>query len=371
MLVAMFTPPESHHPPAHRRTRLIHGALALFGLGFAVACSGSTRQQAPAQAPPPGGGSPSAYPTPQTAPPSYPSYPGTPSHPPGSLPGQTGAPVAPTVPNAYGTDPIAAVQIAFLRQRAQHILQELTAALPPQYQQRVTNIPLLIDDTVGEVNAFAACSRTGQSAMAITDDMLRIAALLSQAHAHDEFFATQKVDEYIRLAAAQLRPEHPVPMPPSGFFPHGGDPRVVARQHQLFEEQVAFILGHELGHHYLNHLPCTAAPDPLGAGLAARVLADQVPLFNQPNEVAADLAGTHNLLNSGRQRATRGDYGWTEIGGLLSMRFFAGFSQLSPADLLLAFERSHPPPQLRTPIIQQAANTWRNTNGAPFPVLGF
>ena len=333
-------------------------------LGLALACSSSSRQQRPAPTAPP------TYP-PGAHPPGYPAAPTYPPPSAGAMPPtNVSPPLVPAVPNSYGADPISAVEIGFLRQRAQQVLQELTAALPAQHQQRVFNIPLLIDDTVGEVNAFAACSRAGQSAMAITDDMLRISALLAQAHAHDELFATQKVDEYIRLAAAQLRPERPVPVPPSGFFPYAADPRVVARQHQLFEEQVAFILGHELGHHYLNHLPCTAAPDPLGAGAAARVLADHVPLFNQPNEVSADLAGTQNLLNSGRQRASRGEYAWTETGGLLSMRFFAGFNQLTPVDLLLAFERSHPPPQLRTPIIQQAANAWRNTNGAPFPMLG-
>src|SRR5690606_6980338 len=107
--------------------------------------------------------------------------------------------------------------------------------------------------------------------------------------------------------------------------------------------------GHELGHHYLGHLPCTAGSDPLGAGEVARVLSSNVPLFNQPNEIASDVAGTHNVLDAGRNRAAQGFYGWTENGGLLTMRFFIGFGQLSPADLLLAFERSHPPPELRVP----------------------
>jgi hypothetical protein len=155
------------------------------------------------------------------------------------------------------------------------------------------------------------------------------------------------------------------------LFPGGGDARVLARQHQVFDEQVAFVLGHELGHHHLGHLPCTAGSDPLGAGEAARILSSQVPLFNQPNEIAADLAGTYNLLDAGRARQARGLAGWNEGGGLLTMRFFAGLGQLSPADILTSFERSHPPPQLRTPIIQQAAGAWRSTGGNPFPVPGF
>jgi Zn-dependent protease with chaperone function len=142
----------------------------------------------------------------------------------------------------------------------------------------------------------------------------------------------------------------------------------VAREQQLFEEQLAFVMGHELGHHYLGHLPCTAGSDPLGAGEVARVLSGTVPLFNQPNEIAADVAGVYNVLDAARLRATRAAYGWTEGGGLLTMRFFAGLESMN---LATAFASSHPPPQVRVPIIQQAANTWRSTGGAQFPLLGF
>jgi Zn-dependent protease with chaperone function len=205
--------------------------------------------------------------------------------------------------------------------------------------------------------------------MAITDGLLLIEAGLAQAQAHDEIFGTRAVDSYIQHIAAGLRPGQPVPTPPPGLFPGAADPRVVARQHQVLEEQIAFVMGHELGHHHLGHLPCTASADPIGAGEAARVLSSAVPLFNQPNEITADLAGMYNVLDAGRLRAARGAANWSEAGGLLTMRFFAGLSQLSPADLITAFERSHPPPTLRTPIIQQAAGHWRATGGNPLPVL--
>ena len=35
----------------------------------------------------------------------------------------------------------------------------------------------------------------------------------------------------------------------------------------------------------------------------------------------------------------------------------------------LGFERSHPPPQLRTPVIQQTAAAWRATGGRGLPIL--
>jgi hypothetical protein len=278
---------------------------------------------------------------------------------------------APTTPGVVAGDPITTRNLTFLRQRGQDILTELVGVLPAAKQQRVYGIPLVVDDSPGEVNAFAACSSSGKSAMAITDGLLLIGAGLAEAQAHDDTFGTRKVDEYIQFVATNMQPEQPIPTPPAGFFSASGDSRVVARQHQVFEELIAFVLGHELGHHHLGHLPCTAGADPVGAGDVARVLSSQVPLFNQTNEIASDLAGTNNVLDAGKNRAAQGFYGWTEAGGLLTMRFFAGFETFSPGDLITAFERSHPPPALRVPIIQQAANTWRSTGGAPFLIPGF
>jgi hypothetical protein len=145
------------------------------------------------------------------------------------------------------------------------------------------------------------------------------------------------------------------------------DPRKGTRQYQLLDEQLAFVMGHELGHHYLGHLPCTAVT-PLNLAQIGALLANAVPAFNQPNEVAADMVGINNTLTMG---ARRPDYHLTEGGALLTMQFFAGLDQLTPADILFGFERDHPPPQLRTPIIQQTAAAWRATGGVGLPILGF
>ena len=281
-------------------------------------------------------------------------------------------PALPAPPPLFPTslDAVATGSVPGLRQIAQGAISELVSALPSDQEARVTGIPLVVDDRVGEVNAFATC-RGGASAMAITDGLLQILSVLAQSQAHDELMGTQKVDEYIAFISSRLQPEQPIPSPPLGFFPGAADGRIIARQRQVFEEAVAFVLGHELAHHYLGHLGCTAGSDPLGLGTAARVLSDQVPLFNQPNEAAADVEGTINVLDAGRARSARGLYAWTEGGGLLSMRFFAGFSKMSPATVLLSFERSHPAPQLRTPLVQQAAANWRNTGGNPWRLPGF
>jgi len=266
------------------------------------------------------------------------------------------------------SDPINQVNLAFLQNRAQTVLRDLVAALDAGKQQRVGSIPLVVDDTPGEVNAFAACTRNGTALMAISDGLLIIQAYLAQAQAEDELFGSAKVDEFVRFLAQNQRPGQPVAQPPPGFFhpSRQADGRKVQRQHHVLDEQLAFVLGHELAHHYLGHLPCTGQGS-LTAADIGRVLSDAVPIFNQPNELAADVAGTSNVLRAGSRRPQ--GQGWTEGGGLLTMRFFAGFDQFSAADIVFAFERSHPPPLVRVPVIQQAANTWRSTGGN-IPLLG-
>jgi hypothetical protein len=220
----------------------------------------------------------------------------------------------------------------------------------------------VVDDTVGAVTAFAAGS-DGRSLRAITDGLLEITAWLAQAAATDELFGGNKTDEYIRFVASHLEQGTPIPRP-AGFFTAAThmDGRKVQRQHALFEEEVGFILGHELAHHHLGHLPCTGQPGLFGGGDLLRALAQNIPLFNQPNESAADLAGTTNVLDAGARRSGH----WTEQGGLLTMRFFQGLE--GGFNLLVAFQHSHPSPRIRIPLIQQSANYWRSTGGQGIPV---
>jgi hypothetical protein len=195
--------------------------------------------------------------------------------------------------------------------------------------------------------------------MAITDGMLDIESHLAQCKANDEVFATRKLDAYIDLVAKNQRPGSPVVRPAAGFFDAAqqNDGRKVQRQHQLLEEQIAFVLGHELAHHYLAHLPCTASDGMLTASEWNRAITGTLPAFNQVNESAADTAGTYNVLDAGAKR--QGNK-LTEAGGLLTMQFFAGFDRLTPGNPIFDFERTHPPANIRTPLIQQAANGWRS-----------
>jgi hypothetical protein len=268
-----------------------------------------------------------------------------------------------------GYDPINETDVMFLRGRAQIVIRELVLALQPAAQAKVSAIPLIVDDRPGEVNAFAACTEGGKAVMAITDGLLEIQANLAQAQATDEIFRTRKVDEYVAFLARNQKPGQPIVKPPPTFWDPAqrSDSRKVKRQHEVLDEEIGFVLGHELGHHHLGHLPCTAGGN-VTPGEIGRVLGNAVPIFNQPNEAFADNAGTVNVLDAGKRRAPQ--YAWTENGGILTMRFFAGMDQQSPIDVVFDFERSHPPPQIRIPIIQQTAGNWRRggTSNFPFPM---
>jgi hypothetical protein len=314
--------------------------------------------------------------TSNSAQPAYPTQPAQPAQPAATFPvgqaapsvGQAAplpAPGAVVVPVA--NDPINLVDLSYLRGQAQSLLNELVATLPPPQQSRVAGIPLVVDSTVGDVNAFATCTSSGHAAMAITDGLLDIEAHLSQARATDEIFGTHKLADYIQLIVQRQQPNRPIVQPPPGFFEPTQqiDGRKVARQHQLLEEQIGFVLGHELAHHYMGNLPCTSAGQ-LPLAELGQALSGTVPLFNQPNEIAADASGTNTLLTMGFRRS---GYHLTEGGALITMQFFAGLEQFSAAQLLFAFQNDHPPALVRTPIIQQTAAAWRLTGGRGLPYL--
>lgn len=357
---------------ATRRNLLV----GLSGLSLAaVGCNGRSSQQNAGYPPagyPPGQYPPGGYPPGQAPPPGQvpPGQPGQPPPGPGVPPNQPPPANLPPVAN----DPINFIDINFLRSRSQAILQELIAALPANHANSVKGVPLIIDDTVGEVNAFAACS-SGKAAMAISDGLMEVQSQMARARATDEIFGTNKFNEYVNMVAKFQKPKQPIVRPQPSFWnpQQDQDGRKVARQHQLNDEACAFVLGHELAHHYLQHTGCvgpqTPFPTPIDFG---RLLSNTVPGFNQPNEIAADTNGTTNLLNAGKRRQ---GYHWTEGGAMMTLNFFLALKQITPVEaILFGFEISHPHPSFRIPIVQQTAAQWRSSGGAssafPFPIPG-
>lgn len=320
---------------------------------------------------------PSNYPTSQTGYPAsgaptgnpntatQPTYGQQPTYPQNTTPpANTGANTVLNPPPFTGYDPISGGDVQFLTNRTTSVVAELIGNLDATTQSRVRNIPIVYDSNVAEVNAYASCARSGKSAVTVTTGLELVAAHLAEAQAVDELYGTRRVDDYITLVARNQRPDQPVLAPGQGFYTPAqlADPRKQSREQQIFDETIAFVVAHELAHHYLNHLPCTSVL-PLDASEIGQVITNAVPMFNQPNEAAADVAGITNVLRTGAQRS---GYHFTEAGALLTMRFFGGLDQSSPVDIF-SFERSHPPPSVREPIIRTTAQTFRAASGFRLP----
>jgi hypothetical protein len=266
------------------------------------------------------------------------------------------------MPQPVMDDPINQLDIVYLRQSAKTVLEELIAALPDKERGLMSAVPLVTEDEPGFVNAFASCKRR-EPKMAISDELLRIQAHLARSRATDEIFGTTKFDEYLQFLTENVKPKQKVPQPPTGFYTSEQDTegRKVKRQHELFEEELAFVMGHEIAHHYLGHTGCVGTPHPLVQ--LGTIISGRLPIFNQPFEIAADSQGTENLLNAG---ARRPGYKWTEGGGMMMLSFFASLERIKADDsILFAFVLSHPPSGVRLPIVTQAAERWRAAQPRP------
>jgi hypothetical protein len=278
---------------------------------------------------------------------------------------QSGPPAPPPIPPGppVYSDPVSNVDIPWLRMAAGNVLKELVAALPPPQQARVQGIPLVTDSEEGDINAFAACNEERMPVMAITDGLLTVEAYISQMRAIDEVFGTHKLDEYLGYLAQNQRSQQFAP--PQGFVDpaHHVDYRKAVRQRQLMEEQMAFVLGHELAHHYLGHTGCAnglAGQRQVTPADLLRKVQRIVPVTNQMNELYSDNAGVNNLLTAG---ARRPGYHWTERGALLTLQFFEKLDKAPARSLVTVFLSSHPNPGYRVPKVAEAAQQWRQSGG--------
>lgn len=269
--------------------------------------------------------------------------------------------------------------------RSAQILNELVAALRADRKAKVQGIPLAPDMQTSDVNAYAGCEN-GAAFMAITGPLLKAMGHIAEAKAADDVFGGSKLNTYYKMTADSLAGGAGVPDPPAGFYTpaESNDQRKLLRQRDLFDEMVAFVLGHELAHHYLGHTGCANGTvsgqiDPAKLG---RITSNVIPGFNQINESAADTSGTQNLLDAGAIRTPAVGNALSEQGAILVLQFFAALSSFRPEVIFLGFMRTHPPPQLRIPMVQSTAQQWRQGIGKggnssiplpiplPFPIPG-
>jgi hypothetical protein len=245
------------------------------------------------------------------------------------------------------------------------VLAELIRNLPHQYSKKITGIPLLFESTP-EVNAYAGCEENGSAFMAGTQGLLDAVDAMSQTTATDELFGTRTYEAWLIAVMPKLLAKDAIsPALPPGIIPvqYLADPRRLSREHEIFDDVAAFTFGHELSHHYLGHTGCAVGDDRPPATLEelAKIIArgaSRVPLFNQPNEVAADQWGVINVLETGKARPPF-QYRFTERGAYLLLDFFSRIeASAGMNDPFVAFIVSHPNSRYRLSSVQQIAQTW-------------
>lgn len=276
---------------------------------------------------------------------------------------------APLPPGAL--EPDGSFALPFLEQEAQYLISTMAANLEPAQRARVANIPLNFMNTLTEVNAAAGCTRGGRAFMVATAAILVLHAATAEARAVDEVAGTHLLADYTDRTVRLINQEQMVRGLPDGVVPPAMamNPQKLARQRYLYDVQIAFILGHELAHHYRGHTGCAngAAANPQQGDMEdlERAVSSLAPLFNQPLELEADTWGTIDVLDTGSRRTTGR---WTEDGAVMSMNFFERLEGLRGNSPLLFFVRSHPPAAIRRPVIQLWASQWRA--GVRPPAIG-
>ena len=253
---------------------------------------------------------------------------------------------------AGARDPINRRDVAWLHAEAERVMHELIGSLDDNQRSEVEGVTLSHDDFFGIVNAFAGCEGM-QPAIAVTDAMLDILARLAAARAMEERFDVDATDAYMEWAA------HHHAAPPDGREDPAmwNDRKKLALQRDIYDEEVGWVIGHELAHHYLGHLRC--ARDGGIVDDLRHVAQSLVPAFQQVDELAADAAGIDNLLATARRTGRP----WRERGARLILEMFARQEHLRIEDLAYAFVMTHPLSSIRLPALRAVVAAWHLTDG--------
>lgn len=283
---------------------------------------------------------------------------------PTSLP--TALPTIPGLPTTLPTN-FAPIQMltplttSMMHSEVRTVLDELIAHLPTTQASRVRGIPLKLDPTPNDINAYAGCDAQGKPFLAGTEGLLQAIFAIAETKACDEIDAARSYDTYMAAVTPNLTSQSPgSPQLQPNVLPAQCmvDPRVLSHARELFDGIAAFTFGHELAHHYLGHTGCAINDSPFTQGLATVEHLSQtlIPAFNQPNEFAADTAGLYNVMDSGRARKPR--YEWTEKGAMMLLEFFAKLEGQTN-NIAISFSRTHPSSAMREGWVRTTAATWR------------
>lgn len=249
---------------------------------------------------------------------------------------------------------------AMYQAEARGVLAEQISHLSAGYASKVNGMPLQIDPDATQVNAYATCTDAGAPYVAITEGLLEAVDGIAQTRATDEMFGTQTYAAFANAVIPSLLQPQGRAALPAGIIPaqYLNVPQRLSRAHEMFDDIIAFTVGHELSHHYLGHTGCNGTLGPIDFNVLGRIISSHIQVFNQPNETAADTYGCFNTLDSGIARAP--NYRWSEKGGLMLLQFLAQLESAAGATPLnpIAYFQSHPSSPIRIVWVQGAANTW-------------
>jgi hypothetical protein len=230
---------------------------------------------------------------------------------------------------------------ARLRARSADVWADLISALP----KPLVPEPRLTHDADPFAVRLASWCSNGFPVVAVSDGFLLLVASVVQATVYDLVFRKDSVETLSTAVAQRLdRGDGLAGLEPQAL-PRTRDPRVLTRQHELFDAALRFLLAHELAHFALGHDPCSAeskaAQDRHRQGCVE-------PAFSYPLEIAADEFAARLL----RERASP-KYPLRPQGAIAWFRFLDQWERKGRAGIRTEFQRGSLPPALRAQLVQE------------------
>jgi hypothetical protein len=174
---------------------------------------------------------------------------------------------------------------------------------------------------------------------------LLLVAYVVHATVYELVFGKNSIETLSAVMAQRLdRGDGLAGLPPRDL-PRTLDPRVLTRQHELFDAALRFLLAHELAHFALEHNPCSA--DSKAAQSRYRHGCIE-PAFSYPLEIAADEYAARLL----REQASS-EYPLRPQGAIAWFRFLDQWERKGRAGIRTDFQRGSLPAALRAQLVQQ------------------
>lgn len=272
------------------------------------------------------------------------------------------SPVAPVPPVAPApTDPQGRMRYSALDALARKVFRELLAGMPASDRKRMPRTELRIEVAPTGIMATARCTGIRRALIQLDSGLLVLFAGFAETaaqlalHPNDE--ASQNAAAaFLRYARAAMYAQARTPRSDLAAIPQSQRVAESKRRLQthLFEEVVAFMIAHEIGHVTTNLAWCEPVVPGDSGAFRALMRQSEPPSAQQPIEYEADAAGMRLVL-----AARRGDrtVRFSRAGGLGLMTLYAAFEH--PTELYDP-SRTHPHALLRRQRLGKLAQPGRS-----------